>query len=59
MTGAAGLRSVSRPLDAEEHAKLRRLAFARGSVIEHDRISIPYAPQAPGPAQTSTSRTSW
>ncbi len=40
MTGAAGLRSVSRPLDAEEHAKLRRLAFARGSVIEHDRISI-------------------
>lgn len=26
---------------------------------EHDRIQIPYAPQAPGAAQTSTSRTSW
>lgn len=26
---------------------------------EHDRIRIPYAPQSPGAAQTSTGRAAW
>ncbi|MGC9962221.1 MAG: isochorismate synthase [Acidimicrobiales bacterium] len=37
---AESLRSVARPLDGEEFARLRGLAFASGVVIERDGLSV-------------------